>query len=187
MSKIGEKPVLIKPENKLSQESDILTVSGPLGEVKIKIPNGISLNISEKEVLVLRANDEKKVKSCHGTIARLIENAVKGTTEGFTKVLEVFGTGYRVQMEGTTLVLNVGFSHQVRFPTPEGIKIETLENIKIKVFGVNKEIVGTIADKIKKIKVPDSYKGKGIRYQGEILKLKPGKAAAKAGAATGGK
>ena len=107
-----------------------------------------------------------------------MRNAIEGTTVGFSKTLEVVGTGFWAKMEGADLVLALGYSHQIKFPTPEGVKIEAKEN-KIKVFGIDKDKVGVVADKIKRFKKPDPYKGKGIRYLGEKLKLKPGKAAAK--------
>lgn len=183
MSKVGEKPLALKEGTIITQEGGFVVVKGPLGQVKIKIPAGITL-VVDKEVQVKRNSDEKKVKSVHGTMARLIRNAIEGTASGFSKSLEVVGTGYWAKVEGNNLILALGFSHQVNFPIPEGIKIEAKEN-KITVFGVDKELVGREADKIKKIRKPDSYKGKGIRYLGERLKLKPGKAVAKTG--VGGK
>ena len=186
MSKVGEKPILIQEGVKISQNDSTVLVAGPLGKIELNFPRGLSLEIKEKEAILTRADDEKKTKSNHGTLNRLISNAVIGTTTGFSKSLEIVGTGYRAAVEGDTLILNLGFSHPINYPFPEGIKIEVQEN-KIKVFGINKELVGMAADKIKRFKKPDPYKGKGIRYLGEKLKLKPGKAAAKAGATAGGK
>lgn len=179
MSKVGEKPLALKEGTIVTQEGGFVVIKGPLGQMRIKIPSGITL-VVDKEVQVKRNSDEKKVKSVHGTMARLIKNAIEGTTNGFSKSLEVVGTGYWAKVEGNNLVLALGFSHHVNFSIPEGVKIEAKEN-KITVFGVDKELVGTEADKIKKIRKPDSYKGKGIRYLGEKLRLKPGKLAAKVG------
>lgn len=186
MSKIGEKPISIKEGVSLLKEEKSLVVKGPKGDLIIPVPEGIEISFNENTVNVKRFSETKKVKALHGTLARLIANAIKGTTEGFNKTLEVVGTGYRAQMEGNTLVLALGYSHPVRFETPEGVKIEVKEN-KITVSGTNKEAVGRVADKIKKFRKPDPYKGKGIRYLGEKLRLKPGKAAGKTGAAAGGK
>jgi large subunit ribosomal protein L6 len=186
MSKIGEKPIIIKDGVTLSQEGRQLLVRGPQGEIKLALPEKISVEVGPNQVRVKRLAEDKKTKALHGTMARLIANAIAGTTAGFSKELEVVGTGYRPQMEGETLILLVGFSHPVRFVSPAGIKLSVRENI-IKVSGVNKELVGQAADKIRKIRKPDAYKGKGIRYLGEKLKLKPGKAAAKAGVTVGGK
>lgn len=184
MSKIGKKPVAIKEGASVAVEGRWAVVRGPLGEIKLALPESLELEIKDSQLTVRRLNEEKKTKALHGTLVRLLANAIVGTTAGFSKTLEVVGTGYRAQMEGADLVLSLGYSHPVRFTPPAGIKIETKEN-KITVFGVNKEEVGRVADKIKRLRWPDSYKGKGIRYLGERLKLKPGKAAAKAGA--GGK
>jgi large subunit ribosomal protein L6 len=185
MAKIGEKPIIIKEGVSSTIEGKSVIVRGPLGEVKISLPASIEVTAVDKELRVKRLEETKKAKAVHGTIARLLTNAVLGTTSGFSKVLEIVGTGYRAQMEGNILVLSVGYSHPVRFTPPEGIKIEVQENTKIKVFGVNKETVGLVAENIKRIRKPDAYKGKGIRFLGEKLRLKPGKAAAKA--TTGGK
>ncbi|MBU2577717.1 50S ribosomal protein L6 [Patescibacteria group bacterium] len=184
MSKIGEKPISVKEGVNLLKEDRKLVVKGPKGDLTVLIPQGINISIEENIVKVSRLTEAKKNKALHGTLARLISNAIKGTTEGFDKTLEVVGTGYRAQMEGNTLVLALGYSHPVKYETPEGIKIEVREN-KITVLGMDKELVGRVADKIKRFRKPDPYKGKGIRYLGERLKLKPGKAAGKAGVAGG--
>ncbi len=186
MSKVGEKPVILKEGVSLSQEGRELTVRGPLGEVKLALPERLRIETVGNEILVKREAEDKKTRSSHGTMARLLANAIQGTTVGFEKSLEIVGTGYRAQMEGDTLVLSLGFSHPIKYKTPLGTKIEAQEN-KIKVTGVDRELVGRTADKIKRFRKPDPYKGKGIRYLGEKLRLKPGKAAAKAGPVTGGK
>lgn len=180
MSKIGDKPVIIKEGVTVSREGKQLIVRGPLGEMALFVPESLEVEIADGQLQVKRLNDEKKTRAMHGTMARLIANAIIGTSTGFSKILEVVGTGYRAQMEGEELVLALGYSHPVRFPTPTGVKIEAKEN-KITVSGVNKELVGVVADKIKRFRKPDAYKGKGIRYLGERLRLKPGKAAAKTG------
>lgn len=188
MSKIGVKPIIIKEGVTVQKEGGNILAKGPLGEVKVVVPANIKVEIEDGQIRVTRLKEDKKTRSCHGTIARLITNAIIGTSSGFEKNLEVVGTGFRGQMEGEVLVLTLGFSHPVRFDPPTGIKISMVEN-KIKVAGANKEVVGLIAARIKKIKEPDAYKGKGIHYEGEKLKLKPGKVVAKAGVAggTGGK
>lgn len=178
MSKVGKKPVLLKPGCIVEKNDGYIVVKGPLGEIKIKLFENIDIEVKDADVLVSRKSEVKKVKSMHGTTARLLQNAILGTTIGFFKELEIVGTGYWAKIEGNDLVLALGYSHQIRFPTPEGIKIEAKDN-KIKVFGIDKEKVGVVADKIKRFRMPDSYKGKGIRYLGEKLRLKPGKAAAK--------
>lgn len=186
MSKIGAKPIILKEGVTVLKDRGEVVVRGPLGEMKLFLPRALELEITGREVLVKRLKDDKKTKSSHGTMARLIANAVVGTTKGFEKTLEIVGTGYRGQMEGDTLVLSLGFSHPIKFTPPDEIKLKVVEN-KIKVSGIDKEKVGTVADKIKKFKKPDAYKGKGIRYEGEVLRLKPGKMAAKVSSGPGGK
>lgn len=180
MAKIGEQPVLITEGLNLVQEGNLVKITGPLGTVTLSIPREAVLEIENGQVRVVKKGEGKDVNAIQGTIARLIQNAVLGVSKGFSRSLEVVGTGYRAVMEGGTLVLSLGYSHQIKFPTPEGVKIEVVEN-KINITGSNKEQLGDIAYKIKQFRKPDSYKGKGIRYFGEKLRLKPGKAAAKAG------
>lgn len=157
-----------------------MIIAGPLGEMSLGLSNNIQVKILGEELRVERMADDKKTKAAQGTMVRLITNAIQGVTQGFEKILEIVGTGFKAQLEGKDLVLSLGFSHPVRFTPSADIKLEVLPGNQIRVFGVDKEKVGTMADKIKKIKKPDAYKGKGIRYLGEKLKLKPGKAAAKA-------
>lgn len=180
MAKIGEQPVSITEGVNLVQEGNLVKVTGPFGIVTLSIPREVVLEIENGQAKVVKKGEGKDVNAIQGTIARLIQNAVLGVSKGFSRSLEVVGTGYRAVMEGGTLVLSLGYSHQIKFPTPEGVKIEVVEN-KINITGSNKEQLGDIAYKIKQFRKPDSYKGKGIRYFGEKLRLKPGKAAAKAG------
>lgn len=187
MSKIGKKPVAIIEGARVSIEGKTLLVSGPLGERTVVLPEGLEAEVREKEISLTRKSDDKNFKALHGTYARLVQNALTGVVSGFEKVLEIVGTGYRAQMEGDVLVLSLGYSHQIKFPSPAGIKLSVEENTKIKVFGTDKQQVGTVAHDIKILRKPDPYKGKGIRNLGEKLRLKPGKAAAKTTAGTGGK
>lgn len=186
MSKIAKKPIAIKEGVTLSREGRQLLVRGPQGEIRLPLPEKISVELEPNQVRLKRLAEDKKTKALHGTIARLLANAIWGVTTGFSKELEVVGTGYRAQMEGETLVLSLGYSHPIRFVPPAGIKLTVQEN-KIKVSGVEKDLVGQTADKIRKFRQPDAYKGKGVRLAGEKLRLKPGKAAAKAGAVPAGK
>jgi len=178
MSKIGAKPILLKQGVSVNATDRKVIVKGPLGEINLSVPEGLAVLVKDDKVMVQRLKEDKKTLSSHGTLARLINNAIVGTTTGFEKVLEIFGMGFRAQKEGETLVLFLGFSHPVRFTPPEGIKIEVTEN-KIRILGIDKEKVGIVADQIRKIKKPDAYKGKGIREFGKKLRLKPGKMAAK--------
>lgn len=177
MSKIGKKPILILEEIDIKIESGKIAVFGPKGKLEIVVPRKIKVEKKDNQLFVLRLSEEKKVKALHGTIRQLIANAIMGVTKGWKKNLEVVGTGYRALMEGEKLVLSVGFSHKVEIKPPQGIEIQVEGQNKIDVKGVDKSLVGREADKIRHIRPPDAYKGKGVRYAGEVIKLKPGKAA----------
>lgn len=175
MSKIGEKPVLILPETEVVIEKDRVLVKGKKGEMTIPLPQKIFVVKENNLLYVKRDGDDKKTKSLHGLIRSLINNAVLGVNTPWKKKLKVIGTGYRVRMEGENLVLEVGFSHPVIFKKVNGVNFSVEEGNTIIVEGVDKQLVGQVAYQIKLIKRPDPYKGKGIRYEGEIVKLKPGK------------
>jgi len=183
MSRVGRQPITIPEGVQVEISSGQIKVVGPKGELKLRIPSGIGVEKRENQLVVSRHRNDKKTKACHGTIRSLLNNMIIGVTQGWEKELEVVGTGYRVSLEGNKLVFKVGFSHPVVVEPPTGIRFEVKDN-KFKVLGINKELVGNWAAKIRKIRPPDPYKGKGIRYTDEIIKLKPGKAA-KAGAAGG--
>jgi len=189
MSRIGRKPIDIPEGVTVEVNSGSVVVTGPKGSLTVNFRPEIEVLVENKQVLAKRKKENKLAKSLHGLTRTLIANAVEGVTNGFSKSLEVVGTGYRASLEGETLVLAVGFSHLVKVSPPQGIKFEVEGNNKIKVSGIDKVLVGQIAAQIRKIRPPDPYKGKGIRYEGEEIKLKPGKAgkAGAAGAAGGGK
>ena len=178
MSKIAKKPIQFPAEVTVVRAGNSINITGPLGQLSLVLPAELVLTIDKNEMSLVRIEETKKVKSLHGTYARLLANNIKGVTVGFTKVLEVVGTGFKAEVLQNDLVLSLGYSHQIKFPIPQDIKITVTEN-KINVTGISCELVGLTADKIKFFRKPDSYKGKGIRYLGQQLKLKPGKAAAK--------
>ncbi len=183
MSRIGRQPITIPEGVQIEIDSGRVKVVGPKGELELKIPEGIKVEQNQQQIVVSRSRNDKKTKANHGTIRSLINNMVIGVTQGWEKELEVVGTGYRVNLEGNKLVFKVGYSHPVVVEPPEGIQFEAADN-KVKIKGINKELVGNWAAKIRRIRPPDPYKGKGIRYSDEVIKLKPGKAA-KAGSAGG--
>ena len=189
MSRIGKKPIEIPQGVTVEIKDGGVVVGGPKGSLSLKIRPEVEVLIEEGQVLVKRKEEGRLARSLHGLTRTLIANAIEGVTQGFRKTLEVVGTGYRASLEGEELVLSVGFSHPVRIFPPRGIKFEIEENNKIKISGIDKALVGQVAAEIRRIRPPDPYKGKGIRYQGEEIKLKPGKAgkAGAAGAAGGGK
>lgn len=174
MSKIGEKPIPIPEGVDLKLEGSMISVSGPKGTLNFNIPQGVLVNILEKEVSVQRGSDDKLSKSLHGLVRTIISNMITGTSVGFQKQLEIVGTGYRASVSGKKLILQVGFSHQKEVSIPDGISVSVDGNI-ITVSGINKEEIGNFAAKIRSIRPPEPYKGKGIRYKDEKIKRKAGK------------
>jgi large subunit ribosomal protein L6 len=175
MSRIGRKPVII-PENVQVEINHKIIIKGPLGEISFKLPGGVKVERNESSLIVGVSTESKETKSLHGLTRNLISNMIEGVTKGFKKTLELSGIGFRASLSGEKLILSVGFSHPVEIEPPEGIKITVTEN-KITIEGISKELVGKIAAEIRNVRPPDPYKGKGIRYEGEVVRLKPGKSA----------
>ncbi len=174
MSRIGKKPVEIPKGVSVEIKDDEIIVKGEKGELKKKIPPEIKVEIKEGKIFFSPKIETKKTKALWGLIRSLVSNLIKGVTEGFEKKLEIEGLGYKAEIKGKDLILYLGFARPIEFKIPEGVKITVEKNI-ISVFGIDKELVGQTAAEIRKIKEPDAYKGKGIRYLGEKIKLKPGK------------
>ncbi|MFV0558648.1 MAG: 50S ribosomal protein L6 [Enterococcus sp.] len=175
MSRIGNKIVVLPAGVEFKQEGSEITVKGPKGELTRTFSTDITLNVEGNEVTFTRPNDSKEMKTIHGTTRANFNNMVVGVSEGFAKELELIGVGYRAQLQGSKLVLNVGYSHPVEMTAPEGITIEVPSNTKVIVKGANKEVVGELAAKIRGTRPPEPYKGKGIRYVGEFVRRKEGK------------
>lgn len=175
MSKIGEKPIIISKNINISLEGEKIKIKGPEGELTIAIPPVLKIEQENDQILIKRLKEDKKTKSLHGLYRQLIYNAVVGVEKLWTKRLEIVGTGYNVKLQGEDLVFKLGYSHPVIFKRPEGIKFQVEGNNKLIVMGVDKQKVGEVAYQIKMLKKPDVYKGKGIKYQGERLRIKPGK------------
>ena len=174
MSKIGKKLIEVPSGVNVATEGDLIKVRGPKGELEYKIPRELKITIAENKIAVLPISKSKKTPALWGTIRAVIANMVSGVTSGFEKKLEIEGIGFKAQTQGNELVLNLGFSHQVIFKIPDGIKVDVSKNT-IAVSGVSKELVGQTAANIRALKKPEPYKGKGIRYSGEIIKRKVGK------------
>lgn len=177
MSRVGQAPIRIPDGVRVSVVGSVITVNGSRGELQRSIPEGISVEDVEGEVRVARANDTREVRALHGLIRSLIANMVTGVTEGYEKRLEIQGVGYRAAKQGTDLEVQVGFSHPVRKPAPDGIEFEVPTPTRITVKGIDKELVGQVAAEVRAIRKPEPYKGKGIRYEGEHVRRKAGKAA----------
>ncbi len=182
MSKIGEKPITLSPAVSLKIEDNNVTIKGPQGEMSFIVPKELTLIREENNLIFKRKNNEKKIRSIHGLYRQLISNAVSGVEKVWEKKLEVVGTGFTVKLQGEDLVFKVGYSHQVVFKKQPGIKYQVEGNNKVTVAGHDKQLVGQVAYQMKMIRRPDVYKGKGIRYLGEKLRIKPGKKAKAAGA-----
>lgn len=179
MSRIGNKTITIPAgvEITVSDKNEV-TVKGPKGTLSGHFSSLIGINVENATVVCTRANEEKHTKQLHGTTRALINNMIVGVTEGYKKELEIEGIGYKASMQGNTLVLNIGYSHDVKFDFEEGIKCEVPDPNKIIISGIDKQRVGEIAANIRKVRKPEPYKGKGIRYKGEVIHRKVGKTAA---------
>ncbi len=177
MSRIGRAPIPIPAGVEINQQGNILTVKGPKGVLTQKIPEGISIELSNGVLSVKRGGDTKLLRSLHGLMRSLIANMVTGVTEGFTKSLEIVGIGYRANLQGRELQLSLGYSHPIIYPLPEGIEVDVdSKQNRITVKGIDKQKVGQVAAEIRGFRKPDPYKGKGIRYVGEVVRRKAGKA-----------
>lgn len=182
MSKIGKQPILIPEGVTVEVNAKKVSVKGPKGELARSLPRKIEAKISDGSVIVTRKDDTKASMSLHGTYRSLISNMVKGVFGGYSRQLELVGTGFRAEASGKTLSLTVGFSHPVKIEAPEGITFKVEKSI-ITVEGIDKEAVGQVAASIRSVRPPEPYKGKGIKYIDEVVRRKPGKAAAKAATA----
>ena len=175
MSRIGNKPVVIPAGVTIDLKDNTVTVKGPKGELSYTFNQNITLVQNEGEVVFTRPDDSKENKTIHGTTRAVFNNMVVGVTEGFQRELELIGVGYRAQLQGKKLVLNVGYSHPVEFTPEEGIEIEVPSNTKVIVKGYDKQKVGELAANIRGVRTPEPYKGKGIRYVNEFVRRKEGK------------
>ena len=175
MSRIGNKVIVIPEGVTITKSGNDVTVKGPKGELTRAFAEQITMNIEGNQVTFTRPNDAKENRALHGTMRANLNNMVIGVSEGFEKALELIGVGYRAQLQGSKLVLNVGYSHPVEFEAPAGITIEVPANTKVIVKGANKEVVGELAANIRGVRPPEPYKGKGIRYEGEFVRRKEGK------------
>lgn len=178
MSKIGRVPVTIPNGINVSfPEPTTLVVKGPKGELKQTVHPLVKINVAENKITVENVNQTKFSRSLHGTYQRLVQNMVTGVETGYKKTLELVGTGYRVQKQGNKISLSLGLSHPVEYQPPAGVQINVEGNNKIIVEGIDKQLVGQVAAEIRSYRRPEPYKGKGIRYEGEVVRRKAGKAA----------
>jgi large subunit ribosomal protein L6 len=177
VSRVGKNPITIPAGVTLTLTDGILTVKGPKGELKRPIPADITVSIEDDQVTVTRPSDGKVHRSLHGTTRANIQNMVSGVSEGFKRQLELVGVGYRIELQGTKLLLTIGYSHLVAVVPPEGVTFTVESNTAMTVWGIDKQLVGQITAKIRSIRPPEPYKGKGIKYAGEQVRRKAGKTA----------
>ncbi|MGH2698755.1 MAG: 50S ribosomal protein L6 [Actinomycetota bacterium] len=177
MSRVGQAPIPIPDGVNVSIVGTNVTVNGPRGELQRRLPEKIEVAQAEGEIRVTRSSEQREVRALHGLVRSLINNMVVGVTQGFEKRLEISGVGYRASKQGNDLEVLVGYSHPVRKPAPAGIEFEVPAPTRITVRGIDKELVGQVAAEVRSIRKPEPYKGKGIRYEGERIHRKAGKAA----------
>ncbi len=175
MSRVGKNPVAIPDGVTLTQDGNTLTVKGKRGELSHLMSQDVEAVVADNEVIVKPRGETKKAQSLWGTTRSLIENMVIGVSEGFNKSLEIQGVGYKAQAQGKTLMLSLGFSHDVNYPIPAGIEVKTPQPTQIEVSGSDKQKVGQVASEIRSFRPPEPYKGKGVRYVGEYILRKEGK------------
>lgn len=176
MSRVGKKPIEVPADVTVTiGENNEVTVKGPKGELTRTFNADIKIEKEENVVTLTRPSDTKDHRTIHGTTRALLANMVEGVSKGFERTLELVGVGYRASLQGEKLVLNVGFSHPVEFTPEDGLNVEVPTNTKIIIRGINKERVGALASNIRQVRPPEPYKGKGIRYEGEVVRRKEGK------------
>lgn len=179
MSRIGKLPIPVSPNIKIELKDNTITVKGPKGELRHEFSDKVELALENNQILIRRKTDDKVGRSIHGLTRALVYNMLKGVTEGFTKKLEIVGVGYKAEMRGKKLLLNIGYSHFIVLGVPASISIMTPSPNEIQVSGIDKEMVGAVAAKIRSFRKPEPYKGKGIKYAGEYIRRKAGKTAGK--------
>ncbi len=178
MSRVGKLPVTVPQGVRITFQGTVLKVEGPKGTLEHEIPPGLQIETADSKIKLTRTVEQKKTRALHGLTRTLIANMVQGVTQGFKKELEIVGVGYRAEISGNVLTLILGYSHPVKFVLPEGIKGK-VDKQTIILEGINKELLGQTAARIRSLRKPDSYKGKGVRYLGEMIKTKVGKSGVK--------
>ena len=179
MSRIGKIPLSIPKGVKVAQKEGLINLEGPKGKLSFSIPSGITVEIKEEKIIVSRVSDKKQDRANQGTVRAILNNILVGVTHGHKKNLEIQGVGFRAQVQGQKLTLNLGFSHPIDFSIPDGVKVKAPKPTDIEIEGVDNALVGEVAANIRRLKPPEPYKGKGIRYLGEFVRKKQGKSVTK--------
>ncbi|HPO55041.1 MAG TPA: 50S ribosomal protein L6 [Ignavibacteriaceae bacterium] len=179
MSRIGKKPVVIPPKVTIDVKGNKLVAKGPKGNLEANFHPNMKIDVQDGIILVTRPDDLKENKALHGLSRALIQNILTGVSIGYSKTLDIVGVGYRVEQKGSALLINIGYSHPIYFIPPEGITVQATTATQIVVSGIDKELVGAVAAKIRSFRKPEPYKGKGIKYSNEVIRRKAGKTAGK--------
>ena len=179
MSRIGRAPIAVTSGVKIAVDTRGVSVQGPKGTLVQRLPEGISAELGGDKLVLKRRNDSKEQRALHGLARALVHNAVTGVTKGFSKDLEIQGVGYRAQVTGKAISLNLGFTHPIEFPIPDGISIAVDKQTRLTVSGIDRQRVGQVAADLRALRPPDVYKGKGVRYVNEVVRKKAGKTGAK--------
>jgi len=179
VSRIGRKPIQVPAGVTVTIQGNEIKVKGPKGELGMTNNHNITVNIKDNVIEVSRPDDQKENRALHGLTRALIQNMIKGVTEGYKKILDIVGVGYKAELKNNNLLLSMGYSHPIYFIPPEGIKLETPTPTQIVVTGIDKQLVGQVASKIRSFRKPEPYKGKGIKYSTEVIRRKAGKTAGK--------
>jgi large subunit ribosomal protein L6 len=185
VSRIGRRPIPAVKGVKIEKHNGLVKITGPKGELSAHIPSTIQIDVKPDEIIVSRTSDEKFIKTLHGTWRSHINNMIRGVSEGFQRKLEIVGVGYRAEKKGKKIQLALGYSHPILFQPPTGVSVEVPQPTNIIISGIDKQLVGQVAAKIRSFRPPEPYKGKGVKYEGEFIRRKAGKAAATAGAKAG--
>ena len=175
MSRVGKKPIAIPEKTQVSLKADILTVKGPKGTLTRQIHPGVKLDIGDAEIKAVIESQDRKSRALQGLVRSLVANMVLGVSVGFERVLQISGIGYRAEAKGKSVLFNLGYSHPIDFPLPEGITAEVDKNNAVKLMGIDKELLGQTAASIRQLRPPEPYKGKGIKYADEYIQRKAGK------------
>ncbi|KER10827.1 MAG: 50S ribosomal protein L6 [[Candidatus Thermochlorobacteriaceae] bacterium GBChlB] len=179
MSRIGKKPVALAKGVKIDVKDGVIKVEGPKGKLEQKLRGDIAIKVEGDAVKVERGNDEKQTRALHGLYRALMNNMITGVSQGFSRKLELVGVGYKAELKSNYVILSLGYSHPIYFRPPEGVKIEVPSPTNITISGIDKELVGGVAAKIRSFRKPEPYKGKGVKYEGEVIRRKEGKTAGK--------
>lgn len=179
MSRIGKKPIPLSKDFQVNIKDKLIEVSGPKGKLNLEIKDGVNVEIKENEVIFSRNSDNKNIRALHGLYRALLNNMIKGVTEGFSKKLDLVGIGYKAELKGNNIVFALGYSHPIIFTAPPDVKIEIPAPNNVVISGIDKQLVGLVAAKIRSLRPPEPYKGKGVKYSDETVRRKAGKTASK--------